>query len=179
MKAIVCFSGGHSSALAAIETVRKYGAENTVLLNHNISSKVEHADIKRFKREVADYCGVLITYANMENFEEMTPLKIAVSNKGFQAVPGKAFCTSRLKTEPFYKYLEQFGRSPDIHVVYGFDAEEQNRIMRRSAIICAMGFTPEFPLADWDRTIYSTTEIGISPPCYLSHIQTRQLYRVS
>lgn len=37
MKHIVCFSGGHSSALAAIETVRRYGQEGVVLLNHDIS----------------------------------------------------------------------------------------------------------------------------------------------
>lgn len=36
-KYIVCFSGGHSSAVAAIETVRKYGKEQVVLLNHDIS----------------------------------------------------------------------------------------------------------------------------------------------
>lgn len=35
-KAIVCFSGGHSSALVAIEAVRKYGKNNVILLNHNI-----------------------------------------------------------------------------------------------------------------------------------------------
>lgn len=33
MKKIVCFSGGHSSALAAIETARKYGTEGMILLN--------------------------------------------------------------------------------------------------------------------------------------------------
>lgn len=164
MKAIVCFSGGHSSALAAIEAVKKYGRENTILLNHDISNKVEHTDIKRFKREVAQYCGVPITYANMENFEEMTPLKIAVTSKGFQAVPEKAFCTSRLKTEPFYHFLEQFSRSSDIHICYGFDEEETNRINRRAIIIRAMGFTPEFPLADWPRTIARTEDLGIPRP---------------
>ena len=54
-KAIVCFSGGHSSALAAIEAVRRYGKDKVILLNHDMSPKVEHEDIKRFKREVADY----------------------------------------------------------------------------------------------------------------------------
>lgn len=32
MKYIVCFSGGHSSAIAAIECVRKAGKENVILL---------------------------------------------------------------------------------------------------------------------------------------------------
>ena len=55
MKYVVCYSGGHSSAIAAIETARRYGAENVILLNHDINPKVEDADIKRFKKEVADY----------------------------------------------------------------------------------------------------------------------------
>ena len=58
MKYIVCFSGGHSSALCAIECVRKVGKENVVLLNHNISEEVEDKDIKRFKQEIADYLGI-------------------------------------------------------------------------------------------------------------------------
>jgi len=31
MKYIVCFSGGHSSALVAVEAVRKAGKENVIL----------------------------------------------------------------------------------------------------------------------------------------------------
>lgn len=68
-KKIVCFSGGHSSALAAIETARKYGTDGMVLLNHDISPHVEHEDIKRFKREVAGHIGIPITYANMPGWE--------------------------------------------------------------------------------------------------------------
>ncbi len=55
MKHIVCFSGGHSSGIVAIEVVRKYGNDDVILLNHDISPTVEGEDIKRFKREVADY----------------------------------------------------------------------------------------------------------------------------
>ena len=55
MKHIVCYSGGHSSALVAIEVTRKFGKENVVLINHNIKESSEGADIKRFKREVAQY----------------------------------------------------------------------------------------------------------------------------
>ena len=66
---IVCFSGGHSSAIAAVEVVRRYGAENTMLLNHDLCPHTEDADIKRFKNEVSDYLGVPITYANMPGWE--------------------------------------------------------------------------------------------------------------
>jgi PP-loop superfamily ATP-utilizing enzyme len=58
VKYVVCFSGGHSSALVAIETVRKYGKENVILLNHDISISVEDEDIKRFKNEVAQYLDI-------------------------------------------------------------------------------------------------------------------------
>jgi hypothetical protein len=34
------------------------------LLNHDINSRFENKDIKRFKKEVADYLGLQITYAN-------------------------------------------------------------------------------------------------------------------
>lgn len=166
MKAIVCFSGGHSSALAAIETVRRYGKENIILLNHDISSHVEHEDIKRFKREVADYCGVPITYANMENFENMPPLEICKSLKAFSVGTQQTFCTYNLKTKPFYKYLEEnHPKSTDTHIIYGFDWNEENRINRRKDAIKAMGYTPEFPLAEWGRTIESIEEIGIKRPC--------------
>lgn len=76
MKYIVCYSGGHSSALVAIEAVRKYGKENIILLNHDISKEVEHKDIKRFKNEIAKYLGLEITYANMEGWEYKTPLRV-------------------------------------------------------------------------------------------------------
>ena len=47
----MCFSGGHSSALVAIEVVRRYGNRDVVLLNHDIHARTEDADVKRFKRE--------------------------------------------------------------------------------------------------------------------------------
>ena len=53
MKHIICYSGGHSSALVAIEVYRRYG--DVVLLNHDIHPSVESQDIKRFKQEVADF----------------------------------------------------------------------------------------------------------------------------
>lgn len=69
MKHIVCFSGGHSSAIAAVEVVRKFGAEDTILLNHDLCPRTEDADIKRFKKQVSDYLGVPITYANMPGWD--------------------------------------------------------------------------------------------------------------
>lgn len=170
MKYIVCYSGGHSSALVAIEAVRKVGKENVVLLNHDISPKVENADIKRFKKEVADYLGLPITYANMENWENMTPLKIAKDKKAFKYGHDKVLCTYNLKTEPFAKWLKEncpskpFEIREDITILYGFDKEEPERITRKVGILASMGYKVEFPLAYWERTIEKTEDIGIQRP---------------
>lgn len=163
MKYIVCYSGGHSSALVAIETVRKYGKENVILLNHNISSEVEHEDIKRFKQEAADYLGIEITYANAVNYEHMTPIECMKKGKGNSF--GLIHCTMMLKTKPFYKYLEENCKDKENYtILYGFDENEEHRIYRRSSFLTAMGYKSDYPLAYWDRTIESTEEIGIKRP---------------
>ena len=163
-RAIVCFSGGHSSALVAIEAVRKYGKNNVVLLNHNISSHVEHEDIKRFKEDISNYCDVPITYANAPDFETLTPLETCIRRKGFSAGTHQTFCTYELKTKPFYKHLEQIPRNDGVHILYGFDQFETDRIGRRSSKIHAMGYMPDFPLAYWDRSIEKTEDIGVKRP---------------
>ena len=177
MKYIVCFSGGHSSAIAAIETVRKYGKENVILLNHNISEEVEDKDIKRFKQEIADYLGMNITYANMEGWEHKTPLRVCRELGGFKFRNGPTLCTTKLKTEPFHKYLkDNFPVKKgevrnDLIVIYGFDKKETARIQRRSCIMANMGYKTDYPLAFWKRTIMNTEEIGIDRPI------TYKLYR--
>lgn len=170
VKYIVCYSGGHSSALVAIEAVRKYGRENVILLNHNISSEVEDADIKRFKREVAEYLGLEITYANMEGWENKTPLRICRELGGFKFGNGPALCTSKLKTEPFYKYLEENFPvknrevNEDVTILYGFDKNEVNRIQRRIGVMLNKGYRTDYPLAFWERTIRNIEELGIKRP---------------
>lgn len=162
--AIVCFSGGHSSALVAIEAVRKYGKDRVILLNHNISSHVEHHDIKRFKDDISNFCDVPITYANHPEYENTPPLEVCKKKAGFNVGNQQAFCTHELKTKPFYDYLEAIPKSTSVHIFYGFDAEEPERIYRRSGIIRAMGYTADFPLAYWNRTIEKTEDIGINRP---------------
>lgn len=165
MKHIVCYSGGHSSALVAIEVVRKFGKENVILLNHNISSKVEHQDIKRFKQEVANYLGIKITNADHENYEEYTPLRIARELKGFQFSPGKALCTYNLKTKPFYDWLGKNCKDKQNYTIYyGFDSDEENRIENKVIKMRSMGYAVDFPLAYWKRTIENIEEVGINRP---------------
>ena len=171
MKHVVCFSGGHSSAIAAVETVRRYGKENVILLNHDICPRSEDVDIKRFKREVADNLELPITYANMEGWEDMDQFDVCVKESAFKyGIQSSAICTQKLKTEPFKHWLkenypvEKGCLSGEITVVYGFDKNETARVTRRVGVMAAMGYRTEYPLF-WDhRTIQNMEEIGINRP---------------
>lgn len=168
MKHIVCYSGGHSSALVAIEVVRKFGKDSVILLNHDINSNVENQDIKRFKKEIADFLGIEITYSNIGGLhlnDLPDQFDVVVKAEAFKVGSGTELCTSRLKTEPFHKYLKENFEDKDCIIYYGFDLNEKKRIQRRSSILGQQGYKTDYPLALWkDRTIQSTNEIGIVPP---------------
>jgi len=161
---IVCFSGGHSSALVAVEVVRRYGPDDVVLLNHDINPRVEDADVKRFKREVAAYLGLPITYANHPKWEEWDQFDVVRHAGAFKVKNGQELCTSRLKTQPFITWLAENTHVSACTAYYGFDANETVRIVRRAGIMGAQGYRTAYPLASWRRTIQSTREIGVEPP---------------
>jgi len=161
---VVCFSGGHSSALVAVEVVRRYGTAGVVLLNHDINPRVEDADVKRFKREVAAHLGLPITYANHPNFDTVDQFDVVRRARAFKVRNGQELCTARLKTEPFAAWLGVYCPPGTATVYYGYDAAETSRIRRRAAALGAQGYATDFPLALWPRTITSTREIGIEPP---------------
>jgi len=165
MKHIVCYSGGHSSALVAIEVVRRFGKDNVILLNHDIKESSEGADIKRFKQEVAQYLELSITYANHLQWDEKDQFDVCIDAKAFKVGSGTALCTNRLKTQPFEKYLKEHHQEKDCIIYYGFDKNEGARIQRRIGHLGGLGFKTDYPLALWDvRTITSTKQIGIDPP---------------
>ena len=175
MKYIVCLSGGESSARAAIATVKRYGKENVILLNHDLSEEVEDKDIKRFKNELADYLGIKITYANMKDYNTLTPIRVCKKLGGFKFGNGSALCTTYLKTKPFMKWLKdnypiskkqlrEGAFREDIRIIYGFDRNEISRIQRRIGAMIGQGYKCDFPLAFWDRTLENTEEIGIPRP---------------
>ena len=165
IKHIVALSGGESSAVVGVEVARKFGIENLVLLNHDINQKVEPADVKRFKNEVADYIGVPITYANHPDWETETPISLCVkAGTWVNPVNRTILCTNRLKTAPAFDWYAANYNDGDI-VYFGFDANEPERVTRRSNMMGASGYKTDYPLALWpDRTIHSTAEIGIRPP---------------
>lgn len=168
---IVLFSGGHSSAIAAVEVVRRFGARNTVLLNHDLCDRAEHPDTKRFKQEVADRLGVPITYANAPGFANTDQFDVCVKAACFHAgTPGTELCTNRLKTKPFRLWLRENypadadSTRPDVIFAYGFDPTEQSRISRRMRIMLDMGYLTEYPLTWNPRTIQNIEELGIARP---------------
>lgn len=165
VKHIVCYSGGHSSALVAIEVTRRYGKENVILLNHDIHPNSEDKDIKRFKQEVAAYLGLPITYANSHDWDKKDQFDAVVDAKAFKIGSGAILCTSRLKTQPFDRYLADNFDDRTCIIYYGFDLNEKARIQRRAGILGNRGYRTDYPLAFWsDRTILSTLEVGIRPP---------------
>lgn len=163
-KHIVCYSGGHSSALVAIEVVRKYGKDNVILLNHDIHPNSEEDDIKRFKNEISQYLEIPITFANHDDWENKDQFDVVVDAKAFKVRNGQALCTYFLKTKPFEKYLKKHFSDKNCIIYYGFDANEKQRIQRRSSILGQQGYRTDYPLAFWKRTIQSVTEIDIQPP---------------
>lgn len=169
MKHVVCYSGGHSSARVAISVARRFPNDEVVLLNHDINPSVELADVKRFKKEVADYLGLEITYANYDGIENCEGIPdqfdVAIKIKGFKFGNGTELCTYNLKTKPFHKWLADNCDKENTIIYYGFDANETHRIQRRSSILGADGWKTDYPIALWgDGVIAQTFEIGISPP---------------
>lgn len=153
IKHIICYSGGHSSAIVAIETVRKFGKDNVILLNHDINPRYENSDIKRFKKEIADYLGIEITYANINGITNpnLIPSQFEVCEEAgtFVNPNGRQIlCTNRLKTAPFYDYLETLEKE-FICVYYGFDAEELDRVDRRKTILNDENIKSDYPIALW------------------------------
>ncbi len=170
MKHIVCYSGGHSSALVAIEVVRRHGKGNVILVNHDMHMSVEDADVKRFKREVAEYLDLPITFINYKD-ASMDQFDVCVEAQAFKVDDKPELCTSRLKTEPFMRWIENEFPQKDAVIYYGFDANEQKRIMRRVGILGPKGWKTDYPLALWNRTIHSTNEIGVTPPLTYSNFK--------
>ena len=165
MKYVICHSGGKSSAEAALSIAKKYGSENVILLNHNITGRVERSDTKRFKQDVADYLGLEITYANHKDWSNKTPIQVIKDIGYFTNKKNKqVLCTYELKTKPFYTWLEQNDPNFENTYIYGLDADEPTRIANRSQKMGLAGYKTEFPML-WDESeIVRVEDVGIEPP---------------
>ena len=116
---------------------------------------------------MAQYLDIPITYANHPNWDTKDQFDVCIDAKAFKVGRGTELCTSRLKTQPFTKWLDANSPKGQDIIYYGFDANESVRIQRRVGILSEMGYHSDYPLAFWqDRTIHSTLEIGIEPPLF-------------
>lgn len=178
---------GASSAKVAMN-VYKFAekGDEVILLNHDISSEVEHQDIKRFKTEVSDYLNIPITFANyLGNSVETIPnqFEVCEEKKGFKFGIGTDQCTYNLKTKPFTEWLKlnfpvpKDGKRDDVVIYYGFDADEQKRIQRRSSILGQQGYYSDYPLALWVDVEFDVLEVaGILPPLTYKVIDNNNTY---
>ena len=164
-KHVICYSGGRSSSECALTVAKKYGAENVILLNHDINPNIEQACTKKLKRDVADYLGLEITYANHEKWDTATPISVCMDAKAWKVAQGgkigDVLCTNRLKTAPFENWLKENDPNGENIYVYGFDKDEPTRVNRRSQIMGMNGYQTEFPML-WDESeIVKLEDIGI------------------
>jgi len=168
VKHIVCYSGGVSSALVGAMVMKKFGRLNTIWLNHQVHA--EPKDVARFEEEFAAYHHMPITTANAswDKYPGLTPASVIREEKAFafrHAGGENVLCTTKLKTDPFHKWLKENYEEGDI-IYYGFDANETARIQRRSTILGAQGYKSDYPLALWPDPLTPAylDQIGIKPP---------------
>ena len=163
MKYVICYSGGKSSSECALTAAKKYGAENVVLLNHDINGHVEQECTKQLKKDVADYLGLDITYANHKNWDTATPISVCIDAGAWKVGSGAILCTSRLKTSPFRKWMLANDPECENVYIYGLDSDEPTRITRRSQVMGSMGYKTEYPMTWPKEEIVSLESIGIDP----------------
>lgn len=167
MKHVICYSGGRSSSECALTVAKKHGAENVILLNHDINPTIEQACTKKLKQDVADYLGLDITYANHDDWDAATPVSVCVDAGAWKVAQGgkigDVLCTNRLKTAPFHKWLKENDLNGENCYVYGFDLDEPTRINNRSQIMGQMGYKTAFPMTWSKDEIVTLEDIGIDP----------------
>ena len=161
MKYVICYSGGKSSSECALSVAKRHGPENVILLNHNITGQVEQACTKKLKKDVADYLGLEITYANHSDWDTTTPVSVCVDANAWKVGSGQILCTNRLKTAPFMKWMKENDPKCENIYVYGLDRSEPTRITRRAQVMGSMGYKTIFPMVWPDSAIVRLEDIGI------------------
>lgn len=140
---VVGYSGGVTSAWAAMWALREFPREEVVWLWHD--TKAEDADTYRFLREFAAVANFPITeQSDGRSVEEVEDDEGALANNRM------AFCSRILKAEQreiFFKSLRQQGFTEIINVL-GFSAIEWKRVQRATMHGERDGYTVRFPLIE-------------------------------
>jgi hypothetical protein len=120
---VVMFSGGEGSALAAKRVVEQHGAENTTLLF--CDTKVEDADLYRFRDEVAAHLGAeLVTLADGRTIWDVFRDERFLGNARVDP------CSRVLKRELADAWIASRFTPETVTVYVGIDWTEEHRYTR-------------------------------------------------
>lgn len=117
MRRVVWFSCGAASAVAAKLTTWAHPEAEVVYCD---TSKDEHPDNLRFRRDVEKWIGKAVTVIRSEKYEGIEDV---FEKRKYMSGPKGAICTTELKKIPRFA----FQRPEDIHI-FGFTADENRRI---------------------------------------------------
>lgn len=118
-RAVVWYSDGAASAVAAKLAVAKYGSRCVVVKCDTTND--EHADNLRFRQDVERWIGCAVTLIRSP---EYTGIDDVFERRRYMAGIAGAICTTELKKRVRYA----FQRDDDIHV-FGYTADEEKRVL--------------------------------------------------
>lgn len=140
---VVGFSGGVTSAWCAGWALRTFPKDEVILLFHD--TKEEDKDTYRFLWEmIAKLDHPLTERSDGRSVTELCYDHNALPNNMM------AFCSHKLKIEPGNKFIEELKEAgvDEIIKVFGFSANEIERVQRMTAMGWKMGFAARFPLIE-------------------------------
>lgn len=121
----VWFSCGAASAVAAKETIRRYGATHTIRVINNPIAE-EDADNRRFLQDVGKWLGVKIESATHSDYPNASIVEVFEKRRYMSGIAG-APCTMLLKKGARQQWEE---RNHFDFIVLGFTCEEKARYER-------------------------------------------------
>lgn len=117
MRRVVWFSCGAASAVAAKLTTWAHPEAEVVYCD---TSKDEHPDNLRFRRDVEKWIGKAVTLIRSEKYEGIEDV---FEKRKYMSGPKGAICTTEMKKIPRFA----FQQADDVHI-FGFTADEGRRI---------------------------------------------------
>lgn len=119
-RAVVWFSCGAASAVAAMIAAYKYGDRCDVVYCDVLNT--EHSDNRRFLSDMERWMGRSVTVIKSDKYESVDD--VFMRTRWMAGIEG-ARCTTEMKKVPRFAYQ----RPDDIHI-FGLTADESNRIKR-------------------------------------------------
>lgn len=162
-KVVAGFSGGVTSAWAAMWALREYPRDEVVWLFHD--TKEEDVDTYRFIREFSSVAGFPIT----EQSDGRSVTQV-FEDEGAIANNRMAFCSRILKANQrdiYFKKLRAEGATEIVNVL-GFSSVEWQRVQRATARAEQAGYSVRFPLIEEGVTKQQAADMclqmGVPPP---------------